>query len=115
MDASSDYFWEIFIKYQLKTTVIEDRLRGTKMTMIFFFFSKCTLKLRRFSIRRNYIEKVHQNDLDHSPMEITATKHVEMMWKFVDIDLSTLIRPVESVGKNKIGFSVNPKSSLFQH
>ena len=86
--------------------MIEDRLRGTKMTMI-FLFSKCTLKLRRFSIRRNYIEKVHQNDLDHLPIEITATKHIEMMWKFVDIDLS--------VGKNKIGFSVNPKSSLFQH
>ena len=84
------------------------------MTMI-IFFSKSTLKLRRFSIRRNYIDKVHQNDLDHSPIEITATRHVEMMWKFIDIDLLTLIRPVESVGKNKIDFSVNPKSSLFQH
>ena len=84
------------------------------MTMI-IFFSKRTLKLRRFSIRRNYIEKVHQNDLDHSPIEITATRHVEMMWKFIDIDLLTLVRPVESVGKNKIDFSVNPKSSLFQH
>ena len=30
------------------------------------------LKLRRLSIRRNYIEKVHQNDVDHSPIEITA-------------------------------------------
>ena len=78
-----------------------------------FFFSKSTLKLRQFSIRRNYIEKIHQNDLDHSLIVITGTKHVEMTWKFVNIDLLTLIRPVESVGKNKIGFSVNPKSSLF--
>ena len=54
------------------------------MTMI-FFFSESTLKLSRFSIRRNYIEKVHQNDLDHSPIEITETKHVEMTWKFVDV------------------------------
>ena len=76
------------------------------MTMIFFFLSKSTLKLRRFSICRNYIEKVHQNDLDHFPIEVTAIKHVEMTRKIVDIDLSTLIRPV---GKNKIGFSVNPK------
>ena len=84
------------------------------MTMI-FFFSKSTLKLCRFSIRRKYIEKVHQNDLDHSRIEITATRHVEMMWKFIDIDLFTLIRSVDSVGKNKIDFRVNPKSSLFQH
>ena len=81
------------------------------MTII-FLFSKRKLK---FCIRRNYIEKVQQNDLDHSPIEITATKHVEMTWKFVDSNLSTLIRPVESVGKNKIGFCVNPKLSLFQH
>ena len=40
---------------------------------------------------------------------------MEMTLKFVNIDLPTLIRPVDSVGKNKIGFSVNPKSSLFQH
>ena len=78
------------------------------MTMI--FFPICTLKLHRFSIRRNYIKKVHQNDLDHSPIEITATKHVEMTWKFVDIDLSTLIRPV---GKTKIGFSVNQNHRCF--
>ena len=82
------------------------------MTMI-FFFSKSTLKLCRFSICRNYVEKVHQNGLDHSPIEITATKDVEITWKFADNDLSMLIRPVESVGKNKIGFSVNPKLSLF--
>ena len=56
------------------------------------------LKLRGLSIRRNYIETVHQNDINHSPIKITATKHVEMTWKFVDIDLSTLIRRVESVG-----------------
>ena len=71
--------------------------------------------MRRFSIPRNYIERAHQNDLDHSPIEITATEHVEMMWQFVDIELLTLIRPVESVSKNKIVFSVNPKLSLFQN
>ena len=47
------------------------------MTMT-FFFSKSTLKLHRFSIRRNYIEKAQQNYHDHSPIEITATKHIEM-------------------------------------
>ena len=71
------------------------------------------LKLGRFSIRRSFIEKVHQNDLDHSPIEITAPKHIEMVWKFVDIDLSTLIRPVESAGKNKIGFSVTQNHCYF--
>ena len=55
------------------------------MTMILCHqkhIKRSTLKLRRFSNRRNYIEKVHQTDVDHSPIEITATKHVKMTWKF---------------------------------
>ena len=61
MDASSDYFREIFIKYQLKTTVIEDRLRGTKMTMIFFFF-----------------QNARWNCVDFPSVEIILKKYIRM-------------------------------------
>ena len=48
----------------------------------FFVFQKIikrsTLNLSQFSAHRNYIEKVHQNDVDHSSIEITSTKYVEM-------------------------------------
>ena len=47
------------------------------------------MKYRQFSTTRNYIGKEHQNDVDHSLIEVTSTKHVKMMWKFADIDLLT--------------------------
>ena len=78
----------------------------------YFYLSDQVEIVSIFDLWKIY-RKVDQNRLDHLPIEITTTKYVKMTWEFVDIDLSTLIGTVESVGKNKIGFSINPKSSCF--
>ena len=60
--------------------------------MIFCFSKKHRKKhveVASIFVRRNYIEKQHQNDVDYLPIQTTSKKHVDMTWKLADIAVST--------------------------
>ena len=82
-DGQTSLFFKISQTYQ------KEILKRPRLFVFQKHIKKSTCKLRRFSIHENYIKKVHPNDIDYSPIEITSKKHVKMSWKIVDIDVST--------------------------
>ena len=82
-------FWPIFIFNKSKIYQKDISKRPP-----YFIFCKnmkiSTSKLCRFSIHRNYIEKVHWNDVEFSPVKIVD-------W---------IVRPLNKVHRNDVDFSL---------